>query len=599
MFKSAKELFFLLNIQQKRRFVRLQFLVLLMAVFEIFGVTSIAPFMAVVADASLLESGGFIALLYNFTGLSTPKEFTFWLGVGVLIALSVSAMISMVTIWRLSLFATETGTEIADNLYGYYMRENWLFHAAESSAQLTKQIANEAQRTTSLILLPLMQMNARLVSAVGMSAAIFIYDPVVAMIGLGLFTVAYLVLFKVVRKKLQQNGSKISKSLGFRYRLMNEGFGGIKDILILGRDQDYIKRFNRSGEVYAYAQGVNTALSHVPRYFIELIAFGSIIALVLYLFKFHEGDIGSVVPVLSVYALAGFKLLPAFQQIYASATQVKGNLSAFDSIKEDLAQAINQEKALLKTNNQGELDFKNAITLKNINFKYPSKSQSALTNLNLHIKANSVIGLVGPSGSGKSTAIDLLLGLIDADSGQLLVDETKIDATNKRAWQDKIGFVSQSIFLSEGSIAENIAFGLPKKEIDYQSVMRTIELAHLTELVDTLENGIETLVGERGVQLSGGQRQRIGIARALYHNPSVLVFDEATSALDGITERIIMDAINDFQGSKTIVMIAHRLKTVQECDQILFLENGKITDQGTFTELLEKNTGFKKMAQHA
>ena len=217
----------------------------------------------------------------------------------------------------------------------------------------------------------------------------------------------------------------------------------------------------------------------------------------------------------------------------------------------------------------------------------------------MSIPANSVVGLVGSTGSGKSTLIDLLLGLLTPQSGQLYIDDTCITTENKRAWQNTLGFVPQSIFLSEGSIAENIAFGLPAKDIDLEQVNKTLKLAHLTELVEQLPDGLNTKVGERGVQLSGGQRQRIGIARALYHEAEVLVFDEATSALDGITEKIIMDAIHDFSGQKTIIMIAHRLKTVQKCDIIYLMEQGKIVDQGTYHELLEKNIQFKEMAEHA
>ena len=442
-------------------------------------------------------------------------------------------------------------------------------------------------------------MNAKLVLAGCMSTAIFIYNPVVASVGVGILTVAYLVLFKVVRNRLEQNCSTISKILSFRYRLMNEGFGGIRDVLILGRGQEYTDRFIKSGEAFADAQGHNTALTQVPRYFMELIAFGSIIFLLLYLFRFHEGDLGAILPVLSVYALAGFKLLPAFQQIYAAVAQVKGNISAFHSIKEELFQAIGQEKSQPKTKSQDKLDFKHAITHRNVNFKYPSKKHRALKKLKLTIKVNSINGFVGPSGSGKSTLIDLLLGLIEPDTGQVAVDGVKIDVSNRHAWQDKVGFVTQSVYLSEGSIAENIAFGLSKEETDDQAVMRSVELAGLTKLVGSLENGIDTSVGEQGFQLSGGQRRRIAIARALYRNLPVLVLDEATSALDGITEKIIMDAIHDFQGSKTIIMVAHRLKTVRNCDQIFVLDNGKIVDQGAFSELVIRNKTFRNMAQQA
>ena len=239
------------------------------------------------------------------------------------------------------------------------------------------------------------------------------------------------------------------------------------------------------------------------------------------------------------------------------------------------------------------------INLEGISFTYPGKLNPAVDDLNMIIPANSVVGLVGESGSGKSTTIDLLIGLLNPQKGAISIDNVCVNDVNKRAWQNTLGFVPQSIFLSEGTIAENVAFGLPPQSIHLEQVNRALQLANLTELVKELPEGINTKVGERGVQLSGGQRQRIGIARALYHEANVLVFDEATSALDGISEKIIMEAIHEFSGKKTIIMIAHRLKTVQKCDIIYIMDKGKIIDQGTYHELLESNSKFKEMAEHS
>ncbi|MDF1589753.1 MAG: ABC transporter ATP-binding protein [Gammaproteobacteria bacterium] len=601
MFKLIKQLFSLLSPSQRRRFFGLQVLVVLTAFAEVLGVASMAPFMAIVGDMSILSGNGLLAELYIKSGMSSPDEFVFWLGVSVLVLLLFAALISMYTTWRLSMFATSIGSEIADTLYQFYMNQSWLFHSASSSAQLTKQVANETTRLTTLVLQPLMQMNARIVLAFFMSLGIFIYNPMVAIIGLLIFSVAYALLYKVVKYQLHNNGEIISNIHEVRFRLMNEGFGGIKDVLLLGRSSDFINRFEDSGKQLAYSLGTNNALAHVPRYLMELVAFGAMIGLVLYLLLTYEGDLGVILPVLSVYALAGFKLLPAFQQIYFSLALIKGNISAFTSIKEDLenAKIMNKNDLLGSFNTEDKLPLFDSIKLKNIKFTYPNKTDAALNSLTLSIPANKVVGIVGSSGSGKSTAIDVLLGLIEPQAGQVLIDNTKIESINRRAWQNTIGFVPQSIFLSEGTIAENVAFGVPEKDINLSQVKVAIKLAHLEELISELPDGINTKVGERGVQLSGGQRQRIGIARALYHEASVLVFDEATSALDGITEKVIMDAIHDFNGQKTIVMIAHRLKTVQKCDIIFFIDKGKVIDQGTYQELIEKNTQFKKMAAHA
>ena len=597
MFKLIGNLFNLLSPYQRKRFFILQLLVILMSIVEILGVASIIPFMALVGDMSQLQQDSFFASLYKMSGITSESQFVFVLGICVLIMLFISMMISVFTIWGLSMFANKIGTEIADRLYAHYLNQDWLFHASGSSAQLTKKIATETMRVTGAILVPLMYLNSKVVLSLLMSISIFVYDPKVAAIGLSIFAISYFFLFKGVRNKLNKNGIAISEVNEERFRLMNEGFGGIKDVLLMGRDSDFINRFNKTGKTLAYSQGTNIALAQAPRYFVELLAFGSMILLILYLIASHNGNLGMILPIISVYAIGTIKLLPAFQQIYSSIAIIKANIPAFESIQQDLYDSPHTGEILKKVE-ESYLHPKKQISLEKVRFTYPKKQQPALDGLSIEIPINSVIGIVGPSGSGKSTLIDILLGLIKPDQGELKIDDEIIDSKNCRSWQNTIGFVAQSIFLSEGSIAENIAFGIPHNEIDFKQVEYALDLAHLTELTNSLKQGIHTKVGERGIQLSGGQRQRIGIARALYHKAEVLVFDEATSSLDGITEKMIMQAVHKFSDKKTIIMIAHRLKTVEKCDQIFFIDEGKVADQGTFQELIEKNEKFKNMANH-
>ena len=599
MLKVIKQLFVLLTDKQLKQFYLLQVLVVIMAFTELLGIASIAPFMALVGDIRILETNGVFAQLYKMSGLNNPMDFLFYTGVIVLVMLTFSTVIAMFTTWRLSIFGARIGTEIADRLYSYYMQQSWQFHASGSSAQLTKQVSTEAARISNDIIQPLMQMNSKLVLALFISISIVIYDPVIAILGLFIFSLAYFVLYRLVRQKLESNGQQLSEVSTRRFRLMNEGFGGIKDVLLLNRSHDFITRFHDSGKVYARARGTNIAISQVPRYFIELIAFGAMISLVLVLIKVHSGNLGEVLPILAVYALAAFKLLPALQQIYSSLSVIKGNVAAFEAVKDDLQRSIENQKIVSEDSIIKSINLYKNIALNDIAFSYPGKDRAAVDGVNMSIPVNSVIGLVGSSGSGKSTLIDLLLGLLTPQQGGIYVDNIRITADNKRAWQDLLGFVPQSIFLSEGSIAENVAFGIPAKDISLKQVNKALNLANLTELVEQLPDGVNTKVGERGVQLSGGQRQRIGIARALYHEAEVLVFDEATSALDGITEKIVMDAIHEFSGQKTIIMIAHRLKTVEKCDLIYFMEHGKIIDQGTYQELVVRNVKFKEMAKYA
>lgn len=598
MLKTIGQLFSLLTPSQLKRFYRLQILIILMAFMEIIGVTSIIPFMALVGDMSQLQQDTTVGKLYRYSGIASELDFLFLLGVCVLIILFISSVLSMFTIWRLCIFAHKIGVEIADTLYAYYLEQNWLFHATGSSAQLTKKIATESMRVTNGLIIPLMAMNARIAFTIFMTFTVFIYDPKVAIIGLSIFAFVYFILFKFVRSRLQRNGEAISIVNEQRFRLMNEGFGGIKDVLLLGRDFDFIKRFNKTGMLYSKSMGSTEALTQVPRYLIELLAFGSMIALLLYLIAYHNGNLGMILPALSIYALATFKLLPAMQQIYVSLGHMKANISAFDSIKEDLENSI----TLSKTDILKEHDHiypKQKISLENISFTYPGKNEHALSGLNISISANTVVGIVGPSGAGKSTLIDILLGLLEPSQGSLKVDNTVIKNNNRRSWQNSIGFVAQNIFLSEGTFAENVAFGIPAKDINLNKVNQALKLAHLSELLETLENGIHTKVGERGIQLSGGQRQRVGIARALYHEAEVLILDEATSSLDGITEKMIMESIEKLHGKKTIIIIAHRLNTIKNCDVIFFLDQGRVVDFGNYDELIKNNEHFRKMAEHS
>tara|TARA_R110001606_G_C15403445_1_gene653637 strand:+ start:1634 stop:3442 length:1809 start_codon:yes stop_codon:yes gene_type:complete len=602
MLGQLKELYDLLTKDQRKKLLRLQVLVVLMSFAEIAGVVAIGPFMALVGDMNQLQGDGAIAQLYRLSGISEPRAFLFWLGVGVLIVLTLSAFVSMFTIWRLSMYGARVGAELSSRLFHHYMHQPWLFHSAGSSSQLTNQIAQECQRVTGAIINPLMQMNAKLVMALLMAVVIFVYNPLVALIGLAMFAAAYLMLYRTVRRRLVQNGKRITQAQRWRFKLMGEGFGGIKDALLLGRQNVFTQRFSAASTDLADAQGTTQAMSQVPRYAMELVAFGSVIFLILYLLAAHHGDLGTILPVLSVYALAGFKLLPAFQQVYTSISQIRGNLAAFEALREDLrASAIVDAKGRSGQSEENRNHWvpKESIRLKDVIFTYPDKAEPAIKSLDIEIPVNKVIGLVGASGSGKSTTIDLLLGLIEPLHGELLIDGDPVTPERRRAWQNSLGFVPQSIFLADSSIRENIGFGLPPQSIDEERVRRAAAMAHLDELLAELPGGLNTRVGERGVQLSGGQRQRIGIARALYHDADVLVLDEATSALDGITEKLIMDAIHDFSGKKTIIMIAHRLATVKQCDTIFLLADGEVIDQGSYDELSKRNITFRRMAEHA
>jgi ABC-type multidrug transport system fused ATPase/permease subunit len=594
MIGLIKNLLKVLTPQQRKEYIFLQVFVVFTAVAEVVSVAAMGPFMALVGNVELINSHPVVNSIFLKTGLSNPMDFLFVVGIVVLSLLFLSASVSVFTIWKLSFFAARTGAEIGDTLYEYYLNKDFLYHTRTTSAQLTKQIATEVSRITDHVLQPLVQINARIVAAIFISIVIFLYNPIISLVGLCLFFTCYYVLFIVVRGRLARNGEAITRVSKQRFTLMNEGFGAIKDVQLLGRQESFTTEFKESGKVFAEAYGSSNGLYNMPRYLMEFVIYSGMITLVLLLLRLSGGDLSEVLPVLAVFGIAAFKLLPSFQQIYTSAAQIKSNLSAFDAIKEDIlsarsANTVGVSPASNLTGLGGDIE------LSDISFSYPGKDSSALNGANLKISAKHVVGIVGPSGSGKSTLLDVMLGLIWPKEGTLSIGGEMIAPDNLREWQQSIGYVPQAIFLKEGSLVENIAFGLSPTQVDMDKVANAVKLAQLDEWISALPDGLMTCVGERGVQLSGGQRQRIGIARALYNNAEYLFFDEATSALDGITENLIMEAIENISGDKTIVMIAHRLNTVKSCDLIYMVESGRIVDQGSYEYLLTNNAHFKKM----
>ena len=595
MLKIIKNIFSILTPTQRKNFYILQILVITMAFAEIASIASIIPLMAIVGDPSILERDNLLTVIYLKSNISDPYNFIFYLGIIVLVTLVIAAFFSMYVTWRISMFATKIGVEIGDRLYSYYLSQDWLFHTMSSSSDMTKKIANETTRITNDILLPIMNLNARVVLTFLIILIMFLYNPIVLTLILIVFGMTYIILYKFFRKRLKMNSKQISDMSLERFKLMSKGFGGIKEILLLGRTDNLKLSFLKVGDKLAYSQGNNKTISQIPRYFLELLAFSTMIFLVLYLISDNDTNLGLILPILSVYALAAMKLLPAFQQIYFNIVIIKGNLSAYESIQEDLNN-ININVAQKTMNNHGEWPKFNKINLENITFKYPGNTSPTINNLSLTIKQNTIVGFVGTSGSGKSTLIDIIIGLIIPQQGGIKIDGTSLTKQNLRTWQNKIGFVPQEIFLTEGSIAENVTFGIHHDLINNEQVKKALKLAYLEEWVSGLDSGIHTKVGERGVKISGGQRQRLGIARALYYGADILVFDEGTSALDGISEKEIMDAIHGLTSQKTLIMIAHRLQTVQKCDQIFMMEKGQVVDSGTYQQLLEKNKQFKEMS---
>ena len=345
----------------------------------------------------------------------------------------------------------------------------------------------------------------------------------------------------------------------------------------------------------------HTATQHIigklPRYFIEMVAFGGVLALVIYLI-ISSGDFNSILPVLILYAAAGYRMMPSLQQVYAQLTTIRFSEPAMKILYKELDEMdLKEESKLIKQSK--EIKYSKTLSLQNINYRYPSSEKNIISNLSLEIPYGSKVGFVGPTGSGKTTVIDIILGLLEPADGNVIVDNNILDRSSHASLRSMIGYVPQTIFLRDGTVSENIAFGIDKKDVDIKMVKKAAEIAQISEHIEELPHNYETQVGERGVKFSGGQRQRIGIARALYLNPRILILDEATSALDVITEESVVHEIMNSLENITIITIAHRLSTIKDCDEIFVLDEGKLIGRGNYNHLIENNEFFKALSQRS
>lgn len=595
MIQLAKDILSILSEEQRKRFYSLQLLVVFSAIAEVTSIALVGPFMALASNIGIIENNKLVNNAYVISSADTPIQFIIIIGMFVFVFLCISTILSVITIRRLSFFAARTGAEIGDTLYSSYLKKDYLFYTKINSSELIKQIATEVSRVTDNILQPFVQINARLFSVSFISILIFLYDPIISISGLLIFVFIYFILFVFVRKKLLINGINISKVSRKRFVLMNEGFGSIKDVIILNRQENFVKQFKESGAIFSEAYGSSNTLYNVPRYIMEFIVYSGMVVLIVSLLYSSNGDMTKTISTLAVFGVAAFKLLPSFQQIYSSLAQIRSNLSALSEIQNDVIQARKQDMKIELENSYMEYGNDDLI-LENVSFRYPEKKLNTINEINIKIPRQGVIGIVGSSGAGKSTLLDILLGLLKPNSGKFLCGNKEVNFNNIKQWQKKIGYVPQNIFLKDGNIIENIAFGLPESQIDMKKINRAIDLAQLDDWIKDIPKGLLTEIGEKGVQISGGQKQRIGIARALYSDIDYLFFDEATSALDGKTEELIMNAIEKLSESKTIVMIAHRLNTVRNCDIIYMLDHGSVVDSGNFDYLIKNNLKFREMA---
>jgi ABC-type bacteriocin/lantibiotic exporter with double-glycine peptidase domain len=590
--KNLTNILDLLTRTERQRAGLLLGMVWVMALLDMVSVASIMPFISLMANPTLLETNALFSKAYEasgFFGVGSIEEFMFLLGALVFVLLVGSLAFKALTAYAQMRFTLMLEYSMGKRLVEGYLYQPYSWFLSRNSSQMGKSVLSEVKEVIDKVIVHTMTLIAQSAVVLALLLLLIWVDPVLAVSVGSVLILSYVFVYKLMSRFLLRIGSERVQANKDRFLVLSEAFGAAKEVKAAGLEQVYVDRFSVPAKTYAQHQASLQVVNQLPRFALEAIAFGGMVLLVLVLMA-QKGDFASVLPVIALYAFAAYRLMPALQQVYGAFTQLRFAGPTLDALHQDLMSLPAYERAPQHT---CPMALRDAISLNKVQFSYPHATKPALNNISLRIAARSTVGFVGTTGSGKTTTVDLILGLISAQHGTLEVDGQVINPTNVRQWQRTIGYVPQQIYLADDTVAANIAFGVAINDIDPAALERAAKIANLHEFVmGDLPEQYQTKIGERGIRLSGGQRQRIGIARALYHAPEVLILDEATCALDNLTEQSVIEAVRNMGGQVTVIMIAHRLNTVRDCDTIYLLENGSIKGVGDFETLSRSNPLF-------
>ncbi len=600
MLKTYRKLYNILDARERLLTLLVFIFMILVALIETAGVASIMPFMAVLANPVVVKTNQYLAAIYAWLDFNSTDSFLFFLGVAFLILIVGSQVFKALAFWMQVRFSQTRNHSWSCRLIRNYLNQPYDWFLDQHSGMLGASVLQEINKLVHGVLFPAIQLVSNGLVALFLLALMLAVDPVLALSVALVLGIAYAALFYFVRHYIRRIGEESRIANRERFKVAQEAFGGVKDVKVAGLEEIFVERYRVPSLMMTRREVAMKMLSELPSFVMQALVLGGIMMMLLY-FLASRGGLQEVLPIFSLYAFAGYRLMPSLQSIYRYLSEMRYNAVVLETLHPDL-QLMQRDNATnaAEVTVSGELEplgLRDTLELDNIHYCYPGSDKSALEAISLKIPACSTVGLVGPTGSGKTTLVDMILGLLQPEIGVLSTDGRQITPNLLKVWRRSIGYVPQHIYLSDDTISSNIAFGIPASRIDQSAVTCAARAANLHEFVTSeLPQGYNTLVGERGVRLSGGQRQRIGIARALYRNPDILILDEATSALDNLTEQAVMDAVYNLGKKKTIILIAHRLSTVRECDQIFYLEQGKIIAAGTYDELLLTNSKFRHMA---
>jgi len=571
------------HISRHRRF---QFLILLSltltsAFAEVLSLGIVVPFIGILTQPEVVFAYPAIAGIINFFEIRTAAELVLPLTIIFALAAFLAGILRL-TLLKFSIrYANAIGADFGTDAYHRTLHQPYIVHISRNSSEIISGITQKIGTATG-VLLCLVTIITSLVLFIAIFFTLVLIDPMVASISIVTFGIGYGVIAWMTRHRLLRNSQYVATEQTQVVKTIQEGLGGIRDILLDGTQSVYSQVYSKSFRRWLLANGENNFINAAPRYAAEALGM-IIIALLAYYLSLQPEGIGKAFPVLGAFALGAQRLLPVLQQLYGNWVIVKGSQAALVDVLELLEQPLpdNQNKS-----KNLSINFQKEISFENVYFKYTSAGENALSNVNLTIQKGKCIGIIGITGSGKSTITDLIMALLEPSQGNILVDGVPINSKNRKEWQQTIAHVPQSIFLTDASFAENIAFGIPLDQIDMTRVKQAADKAQISDFIDSHSDKYNTMVGERGVRMSGGQRQRVGIARALYKNVDIIILDEATSALDNLTEEAVMKSIESYGKKLTILIVAHRLTTLKNCSQIVELDKGKITRKGSYQDII-------------
>nr|WP_309502614.1 ABC transporter ATP-binding protein [uncultured Roseovarius sp.] len=590
----------LLDGRERRNFWILLSIVIVSALSSALMVGSVLPFLSVLSDPGRIEAVPALAWAYETFGFESDYTFLVGLGLASLGVIVFTNTVLILKTWAIARFTNMRVHSISHRLLTAYLRQPYAFFLNRHSAEMGTRILSETQQVVRTFLTPAVELIAASFTSLAIVTLLFVVEPVIALIAFVVLGGIYGAIYTLSRRVLKQLGHHRATTNSARFKITNEALGGIKDIKLLGCEEAYLGRYAVHSLSMARTLAKIALITQLPQFALQVIAFGGIILLCLFLVDAQGLESGTalngILPVLGLFAFAGQRLMPELSKLYQSLTKLQAGAAAVEIVHDDLAAWVDEDDVAGTASDRVSLQ--DGLALENISYNYPNALHAGVKDVNLAIRAGEKIGIVGGTGAGKTTLADLTLGLLTPTAGQLVVDGKPVTKENLRAWQRNVGYVPQNIFLMDASVAENIALGVPNKKIDEARVTEAARIAQLDSFIRSeLPEGYATTIGERGVRLSGGQRQRIGIARALYHDANLIVFDEATSALDNLTEREVMAAIDALPEEKTVVMIAHRLSTVQRCDRIVVMDQGRVVGYDSWAALMDSNPVFQRIAQ--